>query len=150
VTAGQNRWVMDASVGIKLFVPETHSEQAQALFDHSDATSPHAVVPDLFYVECANILWKYVRRFGYPVLEAGKNMTALKKLGLRTVPSSSLMERALELALKWEVTAYDACYLALAEELKAPLVTADQKLFNRLKGGSIPMRWIGELSKRKL
>jgi hypothetical protein len=23
-------------------------------------------VPDLFYVECANSLWKYVRRHGYP------------------------------------------------------------------------------------
>ena len=146
MTGGQNRWVMDASVGIKLFVPETHSEQAQALFDPSDLIPPDVVVPDLFYVECANILWKYVRRFGYPVLEAGKNITALKKLALRTVPSSTHMERALELALKWDVTAYDACYLALAEQMKVPLVTADQKLFNRLKGGPIHLKWIGNLT----
>jgi hypothetical protein len=51
------------------------------------------VVPDLFYAECANILWKYVRRFDYPLSEGGKNMTALKELKLNTVPSALLMEK---------------------------------------------------------
>jgi len=47
--------------------------------------------------------------------------------------------------LKWEITAYDACYVALAEELKSPLVTADPKLIKRLKNGPVPMKWIGDL-----
>jgi predicted nucleic acid-binding protein len=58
------------------------------------------------------------------------------------------MPRALDLALKWEVTAYDACYLALAEEIKAPLITDDQKLIKRFKSGSISLIWIGGFSEK--
>ena len=141
-------WVVDASVGIKLFVPETHSEQDDALFNPLEGAPPDLVVPDLFYAECANILWKYVRRFGYPLSEAGKNMAALKEMKLSTVPSALLVEKALELAVRLEVTAYDACYLALAEDLRATLVTADEKLLKRLKGRRIQAVWIGDFSKK--
>lgn len=139
-------WVVDASVGIKLFLPEPYSPQARSLFENLTASSnPRLAVPDLFYVECANILWKYVRRFGYPAPEAQKNIADLKSLRLRAVPTAELMEKALDLAVRLEVTAYDACYLALAGELKAPLITADEKLFHRLKGHPLSVQWIGNI-----
>ena len=60
--------VVDASVGIKLFLREPLSDAAHAFFAHLAEDPPARLfVPDLFFVECANILWKYVRRFGYPV-----------------------------------------------------------------------------------
>jgi len=61
------RCVVDASVGIKLFVSEPLSDKAQALFNRLASDLPADLhVPDLFYIECANILWKYSRRFGRP------------------------------------------------------------------------------------
>ncbi len=137
--------VVDASVGAKLFVAEEHSPQAKTLFQAIGGEphfQPH--VPDLFYAECANILWKYVRHSGYSPSDALKDISALRQLGLKAVSTALLAPRALDLALEWEVTAYDACYLALAEELKAPLVTADQKLLKRLKGAPVALRWIGD------
>src|ERR1700722_18862105 len=145
--AGQDQWGGGARVGIKLFFPEEFSTQSQALFSPLDGSFPRLFVPDLFYFERGNILWKYVRRFGYPAPEARKNMTALRNLNLKIISSASLVERALDLALRFEVTAYDACYLALAEELKVTLVTADQKLFKGLKGGPIGLKSIGDFSK---
>jgi predicted nucleic acid-binding protein len=60
--------IIDASVGIKLFLVEPLSERAEALFNRLvDDPPARFFVPDLCYAECANILWKYVRRFGYPL-----------------------------------------------------------------------------------
>jgi predicted nucleic acid-binding protein len=60
--------VLDASIGIKLFLAEPLSARVDALFDHlTDALPARFYVPDLFYIECANVLWKSVRRFGYPL-----------------------------------------------------------------------------------
>ena len=145
--AGRVRWVLDASVGIKLFIPEDYSTQAEALFSPlAGGPRTEMVVPDLFYAECANILWKHVRRFGYSGSDSRKDIIELKSLDLKVVSTAFLMPRALDLAVKWEITAYDACYLALAEELKAPLITADLKLLKRLKGGQVSLKWIGDLS----
>jgi predicted nucleic acid-binding protein len=144
-----SRWVVDASVGIRLFIPEEHSQEAKTLFlGIGDNPSSHPFVPDLFYAECANILWKYASRSGYSASDAIMDITALKSLSLRSVPTARLMPRALDLALKWEISAYDGCYVALAEELKSPLVTADQKLLKRIQKGAAPVKWIGDFSKK--
>ena len=64
--------VVDASVGIKLFVVEELSDAAHRLFRQLTGYRPaRFYVPDLFFVECANTLWKYVRRFGYPPEKRG-------------------------------------------------------------------------------
>jgi len=74
---------VDASVGIKLFLVEPLSDRADALFAHL-VTEPltHFYVPDLFLAECANVLWKYVRRFGYPAENAMQNVADLTALAL--------------------------------------------------------------------
>ncbi len=125
--------VVDASVGIKLFVAEEGSEAADRLFA-SLADDPPArfFVPDLFFVECGNILWKYVRRFGYPAEDARQDVVDLAQLGLNSISTADLLPAALDLALQHEVTVYDASYATLADRLGLPLVTADQTLARRL------------------
>jgi len=128
--------VVDASVGIKLFVPEEYSEDVQRLFEESLADPDAALlVPDLFFIECTNILWKKVRRVEYPDDLAKENIADLKALELASTPTLELMERALEIACTHGVTAYDACYVALAERSGIPLLTADDRLTRVLKDG---------------
>jgi len=137
--------VVDASVGIKLFLLEPLSERADALFDHlTDALPASLYVPDLFTIECANILWKYVRRFGYPPEAARHDVADLARLPVRPVPMAALVEPALSLAIRWEITAYDAAYVALAERLSLPLVTADEALVRKLAGTGADVRFIGD------
>ena len=63
-----SRCVVDASVGIKLFVDEPLSEQAHHLFEKLVLDPPvELYVPDLFFIECTNILWKYTHRYKRPV-----------------------------------------------------------------------------------
>ena len=123
------RFVVDASVGIKLFVDEQFSEQAHTLFSHLAADPPAELyVPDLFYVECANILLKYTRRFGRSLDDSQADLADLNRLALKSTPTADLMEEALSLASEKNLTAYDACYAVLAGQLGIPLITVDKSL----------------------
>ena len=140
------QWVVDASVGIKLFVPERLSDRSEALFDLLGAERPAELyVPDLFYIECASILWKHVRRFGYSEADAQEDLMSLRLLALRRIPTWELVESALDIALEHSITAYDACYVALAKKIAAPLVTDDEKLVHKLAGGPFNVLWLGAL-----
>jgi predicted nucleic acid-binding protein len=134
--------VIDASVGIQLFVDEPHSELASRMFAGLAADPPADLhVPDLFFIECANILWKYTRRFGRPLEDGLADLADLGRLALRVTASADLMEDALALAVKTGLTAYDACYAVLAQRLGAPLVTSDEALVK-----AIPWAvWLGDL-----
>ena len=123
------RFVIDASVGIKLFVQEQGSEQVANLFSHLAADTPAQLyVPDLFYIECANILLKYARRFGRSLEDSHSDLEDLSQLSLRVTPTSVLMADALLLAAERNLTAYDACYVILAQRLGISLLTANEAL----------------------
>jgi len=136
--------VVDASVAIKLFVAEPLSDRADALFDHLAANPPgQFYVPDLLFAECANILWKHVRRFGYPSESARQDVADLSALALRTVSTADVIAEVLTIALAHDITAYDACYVALAQQLRIPLVTADEALVRKLAGTTHDVQWLG-------
>jgi predicted nucleic acid-binding protein len=127
--------VVDASVGIKLVVTEALSAEAHTLFAHL-ARDPSArfVVPDLFDIECANILWKQILRFGYPPATARLNLATLLALGFQRVPVTALADEALAIAASHGISAYDACYVAAAHRAGLPLITADSRLVTKLIG----------------
>ncbi|MFH7244145.1 MAG: type II toxin-antitoxin system VapC family toxin [Spirulina sp.] len=129
------RCVVDASVAIKLFIEQEGSAQAEALFDQlSTQPGTELYVPDLFFAECANVLWQYVRRVNYPPDKAKASLARLKTLSLQTVAIQDVVSEALEIAITHNISAYDACYVELSERLQLPLVTADQKLIRALAG----------------
>lgn len=127
--------VVDTSVGIKLVITEAMSSEAHALFAHL-ARDPACrfFVPDLFDIECANILWKHIQRSGYPPLDAQLNLATLTALGLQRIAMTTLATEALELAIAHTISAYDACYVAAARRLGLPLITADSKLVTKMAG----------------
>ena len=141
------RCVVDASVAIKLFIKQEGSEQAEALFDRL-GTEPgtELYVPDLFYAECANVLWQYVRRASYPAPEAKASLVRLQALALQRVTIPDLVSEALGIAIAQSISAYDACYVELAERLRLPMVTADQKLIRSLAATSYPIHFLNTFS----
>lgn len=136
------RYVMDASVGIKLFIDEEFSDKVQHLFTRL-AEDPRAEihVPDLFYIECANILLKYTRRFDRPLEDSLADIQDLNELALKVTSTAELIEDALALAAEKKLTAYDACYAVLAQKLEMPLVTADAPLAKAIDWAI----WIGDV-----
>jgi predicted nucleic acid-binding protein len=133
-----SRFVVDASVGIKLFVDEQFSEQAQSLFTKLTEDPPAELyVPDLFYIECTDILLKYMRRFGRSLEDSQADLADLNKLALKTVSTAELMEAALLLASQKNLTAYDACYAVLARQLNLPLITADKPMIQEVEWSTL-------------
>jgi predicted nucleic acid-binding protein len=132
------RFVVDASVGIKLFVEEQFSEQAQLLFTKLTEDPPvELYVPDLFFIECTN---KYMLRFGRSLEDSQADLADLNKLALKTVSTAELMETALVLASQKKLTAYDACYAVLARQLNIPLITADKPMTKAVEWAV----WLGD------
>jgi len=126
---------MDASALIKYVYDEEGTpiveQLIETLLNDDDAT---IYVPDLLFIECANILWKKVRRNEVDTETAEKDLADLASLELNATPCADLMTRALSLACKYGISAYDACYVALAERHSIPLVTADDHLIHKLAG----------------
>jgi predicted nucleic acid-binding protein len=138
-------WVVDASVGVKPYLPEDLSESAKRLFRTLRAGKVDLFVPDLFYSECANIFVKYVRRFNIPPAYARKSLMNLRSLPLLSTSGSELLASAFNLALDHGISAYDASYVALARKLSAPVITADEKLIRKLEGSGADIHWLGDL-----
>ena len=117
-------FVVDASVVIKWFVPEIHSDAASRLL----AAKHQYLSPDLLFPEVGNAIWKKVRR-GELTAEEGQQLAIdLASIAVETVSTRGLMIDAHAVAITTGLTVYDAMYLALAVRLKTELITADDRL----------------------
>jgi predicted nucleic acid-binding protein len=138
------RYVVDASVGIKLFIAEPLSDIAHALFEKLTEDPPAELfVPDLFYIECTNILLKYIRRFSRSLEDSRTDLADLTLLAIKSTPTLELMEDALVLANEKNLTAYDACYAILAKRMDIPLITADEPMVKVIEWAI----WLGDIKK---
>jgi predicted nucleic acid-binding protein len=122
-------FVIDASVVVKWFVPEIHSDAARRLLG-----LPHEyVAPDLLFAETANTIWKKTRR-GELTAEEGQQLVAdIGQIAVETVSCRALAEDAHALASATGRTVYDSMYVALAVRLNTRAITADERLESALK-----------------
>jgi predicted nucleic acid-binding protein len=137
------RLVIDANVALKLFFEQSGSEQADALFAHLEKDAgARFFVPDFFYAECTSAFAIYSRqaKAKYTPKEARQDMTELLALAFHVMPTTELASDALDIALIYGVSGYDAFYVALSRRLSAPLVTADEKLVRALDGKPFQVR----------
>ncbi len=121
------RFVVDASVAVKWVIAEGGSDSAERLLDHP------LVVPDLLFAECANILWKKVRRGEVTREEAEIAARTLEQADLTVVSARAYMGPATAIAIDLDHPAYDGVYLAVAAALGLRLVTADDRLVRKAR-----------------
>jgi predicted nucleic acid-binding protein len=138
-----SRYVVDASVAIKWYLPEIHNAEAQRLLQ----TGTVLLAPDLIFSEVGNILWKRVRASDLTEGEAEVVLQSLGQSHLAISPSWPLVMLALEIACQTQRTVYDSLYLALAVREKVTLVTADQKLYNAIHSTSLAgyVLWVEDI-----
>lgn len=84
--------------------------------------------PDLLRIEVLAVIRKHLIAGSITMTQANDAVEDLLDLPVSVFPSVPLLRRAW--ALRDNVTAYDACYVALAEALDCPLLTADARLAN--------------------
>ena len=115
--------VADTNLIAFFVIRDERSELADAIFE----TDPVWVAPLLWRSELRNALATCIRHAGMS-LEAALMVlhSAEEVIGGREYRVSS--EMVLELAVRSKCTAYDCEYVALAQELGVPLVTADRQI----------------------
>jgi predicted nucleic acid-binding protein len=82
--------------------------------------------PHLIDTEVASGLRRQAANGTCTPIEAWSMLTAWRDLGLTRYPAFAMLDRIWELREK--LSACDACYVAVAELLGCPLVTADKRL----------------------
>ena len=119
-------------------------EEALDLLDRYAAGAVRLAVPDLFWAEMTNILWKVVRTGRFTKQKAENGLAVIQRRGITTISSFQLADRALSIATAFHRTGYDSIYLALAVDSSATFVTADEKLANAV-AAHLPVKWLGAL-----
>ena len=120
--------VIDASVLIKFYVPEILSDRAEQLLGKVGNKDINLLAPDLIYPEAGNILWKKQRLKELTPSEVEEITDAILSLPLKIEASESLLPLAVDIAIAYGITVYDALYLSLARVYEITLITADRKL----------------------
>lgn len=115
--------VLDASALVELLVG---SDLGEAVASHISEPSLSLHVPHLADIEVAQALRRYVREGQLDAREAAAALEDLRSLDLERHAHEPLLERVW--ALRQNLTAYDAVYVALAEALDTKVLTCDGRL----------------------
>jgi predicted nucleic acid-binding protein len=136
--------VVDASVGLKWYLNETHASVARLLLIGEEELS----VPHLFFTEIGNVLGRRWRRRQTPAQAVVAALEAIEAVQLTVWTDRELLWDAIAIALRRGCSVYDSLYLALADKIDGRLVTADRRLVNTLAGteGAQRVVWIEDLS----
>lgn len=137
--------VLDASVAVKWALPaanEPLTNESLRLFQRYRDGEVDFVVPDLFWAELANVLWKGARRGRWNRNDAENAAAGFQARRFTTVCSSALLPEALRIAFAYDRSLYDCLYAALAVQAGADLITADERLANAL-AARFPVKWLG-------
>ena len=128
------RYVLDASVAAKWFTrhEEPEREKALALRDRHRRRHCRLALPEFGLIEVMNAI-----RFSPRAVEADASaaLAVLNDLQLDIAPVDwDLLRKANAIAWAYRTSVYDAIYVALAERVGFPLLTADEELVKKMTG----------------
>jgi predicted nucleic acid-binding protein len=127
------RYVLDASVAFKWFVPEADSAKADRLRDDFRAGVHDLLSPDIVPQELAHALTRAEREGRIPVGDALRFWADAMATPPRLFPSHSLIARAITISSSIRIGVHDCVYVALAEREGCELVTADDRLVRNVQ-----------------
>ena len=128
-------FVIDSSVIIKWFCNEEDTSIALLLREKFISGEIELIAPDLVLYEVANAL-----RYHNTITESDVKdaVESIAKLGITiVVPTKEVVDAAISMAKQYDITVYDGCFVALALLLGYTLITADEKLYTKLKSSSL-------------
>jgi predicted nucleic acid-binding protein len=140
--------VVDASIVVNLLLTQAYSTQAERYLESWKSGGEMLYAPGHWYAEVVSALRFAVYRRKLNSEDAQLLIDVLPELGVRALePTLDLLKSSLRWAERLgQSKAYDAQYVALAEQLRAELWSADQRLVNALKEQGVSWaHWVGEV-----
>jgi len=123
------KFVIDANVAIKWVLPEIYSDRALSLLDNEQ---DEFLVPDFFFSEITNILWKRTQRGELTLESAAEKLSEIKQVDFAIFASFDLVSQALATSVQIHQAVYDCVYLTLAVNNRCQMITADERFINAL------------------
>jgi len=124
--------VVDTSVLVKWFIEENDSAPALRIRDAQREGRIRGACPDFALVELGNVL-----RYKFPPQDVDRVTAAVRSitsLGIKVIASSpEIVSEGIRAAYANNLAVYDALFVALAQDLGYPLVTADDELWSRTR-----------------
>lgn len=125
------RVIIDSSVLIKAFKNEEDSVLARAILRMGDKKELSLLSTSLLAYEFINVMTRYSGE----IAEINKILSRFKKIGISMLPlEAEMISKAAKYCCDDQtISFYDAAYHAMAKEMNAIFLTADEKYYNSAK-----------------
>jgi len=136
--------LVDASVGVKWFIPEDYSVNALKILEDYISGNVELYALDIFRAQVVSILRKYFLE-GYIDMNAlTESCKVLQEIEINYIGMDwEILEDALSYSLENNISLYDAIYIIASKRLGASIVTADQHLIDSLKNKELEIIDLG-------
>lgn len=137
--------VLDASVVLKWFLAfEEGSTEALDLLNHHISDELEIMAPALLQYEVINGLMVARKRGSIREEVILSAIEGFVNLSFRFIGLSGHYSRIVYYCKVYNLSAYDASYLALAEAEQIPFITADERLYNAIRKDFDRVKWLGD------
>lgn len=125
-----NNLILDTSVIIKWFIDEEDSDEATSYLKAFQNNEITITIPSLLFYELGNALLNK----GASVELAGEIMGMFLELGLEVRDIGlEWFRKIYQNSIDYSLTFYDAAYITLLQRENCEFITADQKLFQKVR-----------------
>lgn len=141
-------YVVDASVAVKWYLlGEVLNEPANSLYRGHVEREHVLVAPAHIHCEVPSAIVAATRGNSARIsIDEGRTaVVEFLTLNIRTVPTHELVLNAFALVHEFQISIYDALYLALTLGYRIPLITADARFYRQV--AALPdVVWLGDIT----
>jgi predicted nucleic acid-binding protein len=126
---------VDASVVAKWVLPdEEYIEKALKVKQDHISGKISLSAPTILPLEIANAIWKAVKLTRFSQADAQQALKLLQDISIDLYSLNWVeVSEVLDVANRFDVAVYDVAYIFLSEKLKAPFISSDTKLVEKVK-----------------
>lgn len=126
--AGLDKYVVDASVVLRWLLPDEKDLGSSEFFGRAKSGKIQILVPEILLYEVLNGIKSALisRRLNKQQADGAVKTFMALEIGWQDQKNDSA--RVMAIALKYNLSIYDAAYVALAKKLKVKLLSLDKKL----------------------
>ena len=127
-------WVIDASVAVRWLIEDEGHPHAEEVLEKAVEFPQNFAVPELFAFEVYSVLQR-IHPSGLKAFTGA--IIPLLQGGLLRQPMTKSLAVSAESFVKLGLTGYDACYAALAKQLRGRWLTFDRKAHRRIQKANV-------------
>jgi predicted nucleic acid-binding protein len=134
--------IIDASALLPAYFPDEDQLPSQRLLRDYVLGELDLAAPTLLVYEIANAVMQAIRRGRIREEQGMEALDTFEGLGIPLFPVT--WQGMAAFARRFDRSAYDASYLALASERGEPFITGDRRMYNAVKEDLDWVIWIGD------